>query len=364
MPLPATLADIQAYGVAEQIGLPSCDSRFIQRVNKAQRWLSECGRWYGSIAKMRFCLTQGCITFPREVAAVEKLDVCIHGVRVRNNWWEFMEYSWTAGSTTNPGCTSTSCNGQTQYYTAGTSGNQELLDRGTVCTPVDVAGGVAFIQLSSTSASDTGKTVTINGFDVNNLPIQETITLNGTATVQSTFQYAPPGLQGVNKQVTTGTVNVYAYYQASGGAVSLLGMWEPSETYPKYVRKFLTNSPYPCSTTVGAAVPSCSDNGDGCAPSLSNCSGVTVSALCRLEFIPALVPTDWLFISNLKALELAMVADYLESTNDDQGAEMKRQKAIRTLRNELDKYQPPAQITVNKSSFGSAHPNRVFGGFY
>lgn len=365
MPLPQTLGDLQAYGVNERIGIPACDPRFIQRANQAQKWLSEAGQWYGSIAVVRICVINGCITFPRRVATVEKFDICVTGVRVRNNWYEFEEYTWTPVTTTNPTCPVGGCSPSTTANGYVYTNNPQVLDRGTVCTNADVGPGAAFIQLYASNAADVGKQILLQGTDGNGNPIFEYVTLTVVGNyAQSVNQFVPPGLTSVQKPITAGNVVVVAAYPANG-TTQPLGFWEPSERYPNYVRKFLTQAPTPCGVNPpGANTVQCFDNGNGCSPPLINCAGTTATTLCRLEFVPALVPTDWMFIQNLDAVQDAMVADFHKASNEPQLAEYYRTSAIRTLRNELDKYQPPSQISINSRTQGSANLNRLFAGMY
>jgi len=357
MPNVATLADIQDYGIDQQIGIPSCDPRFIKLVNKAQKWLSESGRWYGSIAAMRFCFSQGgCITLPRQVATVEKMTVCEVGLQVRNQWWEFQEYQWWSdASTTNPNYNSQ--NGLWQY-----NPTRELLDRGRVCTAYDVSGGAQYIQLYPSSASDAGKKIILQGKDVNNYPIFETLTLPATGYVQSTNLFAPPGITAVQKPITVGQVNVNSYDPVLGQA-SFLGFWEASEKYPNYIRKYFLNWQSVCNQNQNVGI-TCCDQGNGCQPALVGCTGITSTMLVRLEFIDALVPTDWLFIPNLKALEMGMMSDWHESRNNHADAIAFRKRAIDILRAELDKYQPPNQATVRVSGMANMGYDRTFRGVY
>ena len=67
----------------------------------------------------------------------------------------------------------------------------------------------------------------------------------------------------------------------------------------------------------------------------------------RLEFIPAIVDSDWLFIGNLQAIKHMMKAIQKEDRNQYQEAEREIQLALRSLRNELEAYSPNERSVIN-----------------
>jgi len=348
MPIRTTFADLQASGVGDTLNLPPCNPRFIALANRAQHTLADAGRWYGTIVTARFCQYNGCITFPRSVAVVEKMDICRHSVYIRNQWWEYQ--------TDYPVPSMNRC----QQY----GWTPELLPRNNVCTFQDVTGAPAYIQLYPQSVADYGKVVILQGIDAGTgEPVQESVTLVA-GYAQSAYQYLPPGLTGVQKPVTTAQINVTAYYPSTTLSAPL-AIWEASETAPWYIRKYLVNFPNYCQSNAAVTGGNCcTDYGTGCAPSLVNCqNGIAASFLVRLEVVPLLVPTDWLFITNVEALREEMLALNARDQHQFDLYSGHHQSAIQLLRNELDKYQPPQQITVNSQPWGDAHPRRVFGGF-
>ena len=350
MPIRSTLADLQAaFTQADTLGFKACSPKFLSLANRAQRTLADGGRWYGTVVTARFCQYNGCITFPRNVAVVEKMDICRHSVYIRNQWWEYQ--------TDYPVPSMNRC--QQQGWTP------ELLPRNNVCTFQDLST-TGYIQLYPQSLADVGKIILIQGINAaTNEPIEENITL-ASPFAQSIYQYVAPGLTGVQKPVTTAQVNVTAYYPVSG-TYAPIAVWEASEKNPWYIRKYLVNFPNYCqanATTTGCG-NYCTDYGTGCAPALVNCqNGIAASFLVRLEVVPLLVPTDWLFITNVEAMLREIQSLNASDQNQFEISETLHQQALRLLRNELDKYQPPQQITVNAQPWGDAHPRRVFGGFW
>ena len=231
MPIRTTFADLQASGVGDTLNLPPCNARFIQLANRAQRTLADAGRWYGTVVVGRFCQYNGCITFPRDVAVVERMDICRNSVYIRNQWWEFQtDYPVPPV-------------GQSKQQQSGWT--PELLPRDNVCTFQDVTGSAAYIQLYPQSLADVGKVVILQGINAATLqPASESVML-ASPYAQSAYQYLPPGLTGVQKPVTVAQINVTAYYPSTLQSAPI-GIWEPSETAPWYVRKYLLNFPSYC----------------------------------------------------------------------------------------------------------------------
>ncbi len=334
-------------GIARAINIAACDSRFVDILNNAQQRLSEMGRWWGTYRRLYTCFTAQCITWPREVATVEGLTMCREGVPLMNEWYEFGE------AVKGPDANQSACN------------PRWLMDRPNACQFTDLASSAKF-RIYPTVAADAGVKIVLQGFDTNVQPIRtlvgsnyidgEQVTL-ASPFATSTFEFYPPGLTGVIKPVTKGRLNVFALDTVSG-VETKVAVWEASETNPTYRRSWMTNLPQ-CGDT-----PGCGGAGNGCNPTpLPSCSGILAEAIVRLEFVPALVDTDWLFISNLQAVKCGMKAQEKEDRNQYQEAEIEWARAKRILRNELEKYSPTDRVIVNAQPHGTARPSRVFGGF-
>ena len=105
------------------------------------------------------------------------------------------------------------------------------------------------------------------------------------------------------------------------------------------------------------------NSSNGCSTIPSSCGGSTAEAICRLEFFPATVDTDWLFIPNLTAVKLMSRAIDQEDKSNFGESTAFEQSAIKVLRAELEKYSPRSQTTVNVHPHGTASPRRIFAGF-
>lgn len=341
-----TLAEAKASksGIARALNIAACDSRFVDFVNNAQQRLSEMGRWWGTYRRLYVCLTKACITWPREVAAVEGFKLCDTGIDLLNEWYEFGEAVRSGDD---------SC------------GAPSLVDRPNACQFTDI-GTTAQIRIYPSVAADAGTKILLQGIDPNGIPIRtlvsgayvdgEQVTI-AAPFVTSSFEFLSPGLLGVQKPVTKGRLNVYAVDPVSGTETKI-AVWEPSEVNPTYRRSFMENMP------TGCCQPTCGTGLNGCDPApIPSCTNLVGEAIVRLELVPASVDTDWLFISNVPALAAACRALMHEDRNQKGEAEVEWERAKRILRNELEKYCPGDKVRVNVRPFGSATPRRVFAGF-
>ena len=349
-----TLLDAKDSAIGQTIGIPGCDPRFVQLLNDAQSQLSLMGLWWGTFQRRRVCILENCITWPRDVMTVLGFNVCRYGIPIRNDWWEFQENVIAPKA----GCNSCSCD------------RNQLLPRGRVQAFKDIPtyGKIRIVS----AAVDDGAEVLLQGKDPNGVPIRTLVDgsyINGEYVtlaqpyVETVFDFNYPGLTGVQKPITQQPLNVY-YVDPVTGDTTLMAIWEPSEKNPDYIRNYLVNVPLLCDPDVETtACAPCVDTGDGCAIADTNCTGYMADAIVRCSFIPALVDTDWLFISNLDALESAMLSIKLRRDRDYKGALIEMEQAKQTLRNELDAYSPPERTVINIQTMGTAPLSRVMAGF-
>src|SRR6266576_2921899 len=121
----STLSDAKdpASGIARVLNLSPSDDRFRFYLNEATRRLVETGElFYGLFARYQFCVTDSCLTWPRQIATIESAAVCNNPITIRNQWFEFLESS--SGLQTADGlCNSNPCAG---WPYAGNCGGQQL----------------------------------------------------------------------------------------------------------------------------------------------------------------------------------------------------------------------------------------------
>lgn len=285
------------------------------------------GKWWGTWRRLQVCATGGCISWPREVATVEAFSLCGTGVQIYNQWYEFRDEVQAPDTC----CCNQSC------------GPASLLDRNPSPQFIDTDCPVK-VRIYPVLPSDAGRRVLLQGFDTIGNPIRtldgttwvdgEYLTLGGTATT-SKKTFAPSGLTGVQKPITNGRLNVFGVDE--NGNETKIAIWEPSEVTPMYRRSYLAD--------------------------FSCCCTANVEAIVRLELIPALVDSDWLFISSIAAIKHMMKAIQREDRNQYQEAEREIQLALRALRNQEEKYSPQKGMRVNVEIHGTARPAFAFNGF-
>jgi hypothetical protein len=328
-------------GIQRSINIAACDGRFVEYVNNAQQRLSEMGQWWGTYRRIWVCLSSACVTWPREVANPQGFRICNQGIDLVNEWYEFGE--------------------SVKGFDDDLCGPPSLVERPNACQFLDTTA-LSKIRIYPTVAADAGVKILLQGIEGNGNPIRtevgtsyvdgEQVTL-ASPFVTTTFEFAAPGLLGVQKPITKGRLNVFSV-DPDSGLETKIAIWEASEVNPSYRRHWIPNMP--------GASSCCATTGNGCSAA-PECSDITGEAIVRLEFIPATVDTDWLFISNLQAVACGVRAISYEEKNNQSGAEIEWARAIRILRNELEKYSPATLTRVNVQPHGSAHPRRIFGGF-
>lgn len=336
----------RSSGIAQAVGIPACDQRFTDLANWAQESLANDGKWWGTIVKLRVCVTANCIVWPREVKTVEAFNLLSYSLPVRNKWFEFQEYV-AAPKLADCSCVS-----------------QYLIDRDMTCQHTDFSAP-SYIRLYPRSSTDVGKQILLQGKDPNGVTIRsqndagewidgEYVTLAYPYST-STSIFLQPGLEGSQKPVTNGDVIVMAVNYATLEETQI-AIWQPSEETPYYRRSYLTKYATQCSGDS-------SDCGDGCSLPTTNCTGPTADVIIRRECLPVSVDSDWMFLGEPNAYlhEMRRRKHILANQYDMAAAEHKL--ALDALNSELKAYSPPTQVQVNAEIFGSAKFSSVIGGF-
>lgn len=309
-----------------------------EAVNTAQRRLimaREAGDegWWGSWAEMAFNVTQAnpFITTPRGVARLEKMDVCNRPVFIQNQFYEYLDF----GNGHMPRLKHHPCLCHVNCYS-----------RNNAVTFVDLVNPPKIIRVYTTDdADDHVFRVLVQGTDINDTVVR---TQDGLNQVQGEFLILDSpftdskmmynSITGIQKDKTTGSVQIFQVDPNTGDEELMLIM-EPGETVASYRRYFLDRIPINCCNNV--VLP----------------QQVQVTAMAKLELIPAVVDTDYLLIQNLEALiEEAQSARYseIDSTSSKSMAQEKHLQAIRLLQGELVHYLGKDRPAINFAPFGSA----------
>ncbi len=311
-------------------------------VNTAQRRLLFCKEagpdgWYGSFAEILFHVSQATpyITLPREIARLESADVCNWPVAVNNQLVEYLRF----GNGRLPKCNNSTC---------GTAG---AYTRNNAVTFVDLSVPPQYLSVFPSSDQDINKRVFFSGLDQNNNPVNtqdglnlvggEFVNLIGPFTTTTTLWNT---ITGIQKDQTAGQVRVYQTDPTTGAQVLLLTM-EPSETTASYRRYYFNNLPA------------------NCCPDPSNVTSlVPVTAIAKLDLIPAQVDTDFLLLQDLEAIinECQSIRlSEVDNTTSQQMSQKFHLDSVRSLNGQLTHYLGSQQPAIEIRPFGSARLERL-----
>lgn len=322
--------------------LGSCASDAVKLasiLNEAiHRLMNEAGEtgWWGTWQKTVFNVNPSdpYITLPRSIARIINLNVCKDAVRIRNEFYEFMEAGIGLQPTNTCNC-STPCN------------ILETYDRGTYPTMRDLnpSGNPKFLRLYPSGIRDVGGVrVLIQGLDLNGHVIRSLdngIDIEGEYVVLRT-PFADTvnhfsSITGIQKDISAEDVSLYQV-DAGTGAQVLLSRYESTEENPAYRRYFINGLPVNCCDGLNTAQVTC---------------------MAKLEYIPLRgVDQEWLLIGNIPALKKECESVWYEEHDiekSQQLAALKHKQAIRMLNAELAHYVGRLSPIVNFAPFGNAH---------
>lgn len=308
-------------GIARVLNTAPTDERFTGYVNESLHRLVQTGElFWGTYARYQFCVTDGCLVWPREIAAIEAVALDSSPIVIRNNWFEFIENSFGLAGDGSGDCHSGTCGGWP--YSHGCSGSQ-LYDRGTVPAFADIIGTDKKIKVYCDIAETAGAKILLQGYDENNNWIRTQVSgvwtdgeyvLLNAATPQTSTKFFS-SLVAVQKPITNGAVRLYEY-DTTLTTQRAIAVYEPSETNPAYRRSLI---------------------GGFCAPT-GDCETTQVTVMAKLEFIPASVDTDWLLIGNLPAIkDMCQSIRKAECNLFDEAVQWEA-RAVQALRRELSHY--------------------------
>lgn len=281
-------------------------------VNRAQERLLYQGKWVGTYGRYRVCVTNSCITLPRELETIEAAAVCNVPTKVRGEWFEFLE----AG----PGI----------VRTEDDIGNA-LIDRGEACCFTDPIGTTNKLAAWCQRTEADGAFINVQFYDINGQWVTssdgtsfidgENIALSSKGTFLPTSKYVMPnGLIRVRKPVTNGIVNLFAY-NVTDGVYTPLAQYQPDETDPVY-RRYLV----PCLTTRAQS------SGE------ESCSRINLDIAGKMRHLPARRDDDYLMISHSDAVRLMVQAVKKEEDNLWDDVRRYEAQAIKCLEDQLGHY--------------------------
>jgi hypothetical protein len=316
-----TFKDFKAGPARRCTGVGSGTRDFRDYLNDATRQLMRRGNWWGTVQPMRGCVYDGCVVWPRQVAAVLAMNVCDRAVGLANHWFRFLPWDngWNAA-----------CSRLGYGYRANGIADSD----GTLPVFRQIPDGYnLFVMFFIENPNDVGKTVTLYGVDINGQTIRTkrpdgTVQDGVVLTLASPHVITPFAIRRVDrilKDVTQG--NVRAYMSDANGVLMDMGFYQPSETSPDYVRTRI--------------------------PQWRRGCGVTeFTALVKLAFIPVKHDDDQVLIENEDAL-VNMILSIRNKEQQNVTAAMQFETlAFRELNYEMRTRFPDEQFNMNFKPFG------------
>ena len=329
-----TLLDVRASRIPETIGAcVGSNQLLISTVNEAQqRLLTDESQpdegWYGTYAIILFDLTHDdpYFTTPRGIARATAVNVCKKPALLRNQFYEYLDFG--------NGIRPLSCSANNLCE------NLMAFDRGRVVTFKDIHPPNKKLRVYVTDETDLEKRILFSGKDAfENIIYSQ----DGFARVSGEFvtlsspfadtvnQYTE--ISGIQKDITNGQIQIFEVDTVTLEETLILTM-EPGETVAGYHRYFVNGLPSRCCGT----------------------DTIQISALCKLDFVPVNVDTDYLIIGNLAALKEECQAIRL---NEMDSPEAKRSSiahhaaALRLLFGELDHFIGKERVSITVPIFNS-----------
>jgi len=305
---------------------------FTQILNEAHQRLVQEGKWWGTFQRYDICIgTDGCLVWPRQVAAIETFAINDHPQTIRNGWYEFLG--------TGLGVRSDTTN----------SGETQMIDRGTAVVYEDMPDSEHYLQVYSEVEESANQYLIVRGYDESGQWIRtqdgstwidgEKILISTTVATSTKIFSA---VTDVIKPVTNGPVRL-SRYKSPGPAVPI-GYYEASETLPEYRKSLIPGlgnvENYSCPNTT------------------SIIEKRVIQAMVKLEHIDVSVDNDFLVIGNIPALKMACKAVQFENQEDQQAALGYWAQARELLQKELEHYQGDGVVAPMKLEF-SGSPGEV-----
>lgn len=312
-----TLSDAKNFGISEAIGIASCDAKFLKVLNEAQqRLVMGPQKWWGLLYKYRVSVTDGLITWPREIASIENIMKCGRGISIRDQWFEFIESGYGARDA-DAYCGDTDLSNY--------KWDNQMFDRGMFpCfREIDTDGDEMLLKLYSTLDEDASQYIVVFGYDWDGNWLRTEVTAGnfedglrinvpvtaGGSTLTSVYVRQ---IVDVVKPATNGILTLKQKLSVAPSTETTLATWQPEETRPSYRRSFV---------------------GDICST-----DDTVITVLAKREFFPARYDNDFLMLGSLPAIKEMMQAVIMYEQDRIQEAAMHEMKAYEILDREAQHY--------------------------
>lgn len=328
-------------GVANALNLNQGSQIVLDYINRAQEELLNKARWVGTKIHYSICTSCEFITWPRQMATIEALAVCGRPLQLHNEWYKFIEFgAWT----------------ERNYPTLGNGGTWSRHARGIALdrtdaisfTDINPTGYPKKLKIYSIASETVGARILLQFYDINGNWIRSNDPKEGW--VDGEFVALSPGgvstfntvgsWEGVQKPITNGTVRITELDTVTGLERNL-ALYDPDETNPTYRR-----------TSIPAL--NCGLSGFGCARGNGSSSRVvTIQAIGKQRFIPALNPRDYLMLQSVSAIIAQSIAVFHRDNNSIQDSVLYEQKATSIMDEELSSWIGYGSLQVPQMNISS-----------
>lgn len=304
-----TVANIKNSSIPRTLSVCPDDPRLLQWANEAESRMLAQGRWWGSIRLMNLCVTNGCLTQPREVENVEQMAVNGQPIPIYTTFYGFTQNL----AVVNPckGCASPNSSNICNTALFGACGHIQSRDQGEAVSHNVTRGRNKKIRFYPSNIGDVGKTIIVQGYDLNGIWVRsiidgvmqdgEEVTL-ASPYVDTTTVWSAGAPTGIIKEATLDVVRMYSF-NTDTSTEKLLSAYQASETKPSYRRFVIPQF---------RAIPKnqCCTNEDGDVLT-------TIQTIAKLRHIELVSDNDWLLFEILEAYKSAMIAVKAWEENDD-----------------------------------------------
>lgn len=279
--------------------------KFNSYLNLSQERLINSGKWNKTIMPVRFLSPDGTITLPRQFISILASrwvkNEASGPIKIQNNWFVYLSQNtdlWASTSWPRYGYNNT-------FITDIGDG---------FSTFIDSPYSTYTLKYEIENTNDAANSVVVIGRDINDNNVTLTHALSFPNST-STQVFSGP-ISMFQKPITNGRINLYA---VDGVNQTLIGSYEASETTASYHRYSIPNEP----------------------------EVDYIDALCKIRFVPCILDTDEVMVSNLGALKNMLMSLRFEDEADIERSEMFFNKALQLLNGENKEIRGGSKWTLN-----------------
>jgi hypothetical protein len=320
-----TYADIKADdGINAVIGFCPGSPEYESRVNDAIERIYRKGDWWTSLKKAQFCVTNGCVAWPKFVGRLRALKRCNHAIPITNVWGSFLPF------------------GPTDLNSSCFCSDYTALNEGTTPVSRNVACGALNIKVRAYTQcqKDLGKIIQLFGIDTNGQPLRtrnsDDTWVDGISLVlDKPFVSTTMDIREITRAIKPETecpIRLFQYDTVNDVLIDM-AEYQPRETNPQYL--FTRIGGFNCCNTT--------------------CDGQrSITALFKIALIKLRDDTDISPVQNLQAIA-AMVQSIKAGQSGDRKARLEYDlDAVHEMNLQERDFVPTDQIAIDVATWGSA----------